>query len=126
MALTYPAFDASGNLLSPVIDNVEVIYIGYFGRAGDPAGTKYWDAQLIPHQTTSALTGIAASFSVQPEAKALYAFLNNPFTATTTGTNNALDQFINSIYINLFGHVADGTDTTGGLAYWRAEILAAL
>jgi hypothetical protein len=117
---TSPVFPFTGDSSS----QIETIYIAYFGRGGDPSGTSYWGAQLASGALN--ISQEAASFSVQPESLAQYPFLVNPLTASTTGTNNALDAFINSVYQNLFGHVADGTDTTGGLGYWRGNILSAL
>ena len=106
---------------------LEAIYIGYYGRAGDPDGTSYWTNQLLNGgSTVQTMTGIAASYSVQPESQAQYPFLANPLGATTSGAGNDLDQFINSAYQNLFGRGADGTDTSGGLGYWRGQILNAL
>jgi hypothetical protein len=101
----------------------EAIYIGYYGRGGDPDGTNYWTNQLL---NGGSMTGIAASFSVQAESRAQYPFLANPLGATTSGAGNDLDQFINSVYQNLFGRAADGTDTSGGLGYWRGQILNVL
>jgi hypothetical protein len=103
---------------------IETVYVAYFGRAGDTVGANYWGNQLATGALS--ITGEAASFSVQAESLAQYPFLANPLTASTTGANNALDGFINSVYQNLFGHAADGTDTTGGLGYWRGNILSAL
>ena len=117
---TAPVFPFTGDSSS----QIETTYIAYFGRAGEPGGTSYWGAQLASGALS--ISQEAASFSVQPESLAQYPFLVNPLTASTTGTNNALDGFINSVYQNLFGHVADGTDTTGGLGYWRGNILTAL
>jgi probable HAF family extracellular repeat protein len=118
--VTNPIFPFTGDSYS----QIETIYIAYFGRAGDPGGTTYWGGQLASGALS--ITGEAASYSVQPESLAQYPFLVNPLTASTTGANNALDGFINSVYLNLFGHAADGTDTTGGLGYWRGNILSAL
>jgi probable HAF family extracellular repeat protein len=117
---TSAIFPFTGDALS----QVETIYIAYFGRAGDPGGTNYWVGQL--NSGALNIQGGAASFSVQAEATAEYPFLASPLGASTSGTGNALDQFINSVYENLFGRVADGTDTTGGLGYWRTQILNAL
>jgi hypothetical protein len=103
---------------------IELIYIAYFGRAGDPGGTAYWGGQISLGALS--LQEEAASFSVQAESQAQYPFLQNPLTASTSGANNALDGFINSVYQNLFGRAADGTDTTGGLDYWRTQILDAV
>jgi hypothetical protein len=115
------------NVTGDAMSQIETIYIGYFGRAGDPGGTNYWTNQLLTGgSTVQTMTGIAASYSVQPEAQAQYPFLANPSGATTSGAGNQLDQFINSVYQNLFGRAADGTDTSGGLSYWRGQILNVL
>jgi hypothetical protein len=119
----FATFPFTGDAMS----QIEAIYIGYYGRAGDPDGTNYWTNQLLNGgSTVQSMTGIAASYSVQPESQAQYPFLANPLGATTSGAGNDLDQFINSVYQNLFGRAADGTDTSGGLGYWRGQILNVL
>ena len=105
------------------LSQVEDVYIGYFGRAGDPSGTNFWISALL---TGTSLNTIAAMFSTSAEAKAEYQFLANPQTSSTTGPGNALDAFITQVYQNLFGRNPDGTDTTGGLGFWRGQILTAL
>ena len=123
LMINMATFPFTGDAMS----QIEAIYIGYFGRAGDPLGTNYWTNQLLNGgATVQSMTGIAASYSVQPEAQAQYPFLANPSGATTSGAGNQLDQFINSVYQNLFGRAADGTDTSGGLGYWRGQILNVL
>ena len=54
---------------------VESIYVGYFGRAGDPSGANYWIQQRAAGVPQAA---IAASFAVQPEAVSKYPYLANP------------------------------------------------
>ena len=108
--------DVSGNVtaLSPpttmtsAFDITEALYIGYFGRAGDPGGDSYWLNQLNAGNISE--TGMAASFSIQPEATALYPFLASPSTASQA----QITSFIESAYTDLFNRAAD----TGGLAYW--------
>jgi hypothetical protein len=87
-------------------DALEAIYIGYFGRAGDPAGFTYWSNNFSLSQNQ-----IAASFSVQAESTAQYPFLANPTSATPT----QITSFIGSVYTDLFNRAAD----TSGLAYWQ-------
>ena len=95
---------------------LEMIYIGYFGRAGDPNGMNYWAQELSSAGDTvvPGLTGVAAAYSLQPEAFAQYPLLANPSTASQAD----IQTFVNAIYQNLFSHPAD----TKGLAYWMAEI----
>ena len=89
-------------------DVTEAVYIGYFGRAGDPSGDSYWLNQLNGGNISEA--GMAASFSVQAEATALYPFLASPSTASQA----QITSFIESVYADLFNRAAD----PGGLAYW--------
>lgn len=58
------------------ISQVEALYVGYFGRAGDPAGANYWvgflDAQAISlaqaaaAQRASPLSYSCASWLARP------------------------------------------------------------
>lgn len=127
-AITVDAYDATAAVWLPAsslsvvtqttfpfvsaADVVEASYIGYFGRAGDPAGDAYWLNQL----NTGAVSEntMAASFSVQPEATAMYAFLANPSGATVA----QIDSFIQSVYQDLFDRAAD----SAGLAYWQNQL----
>jgi hypothetical protein len=95
---------------------IEMIYIAYFGRAGDPDGTNYWVNELNAGGDTviSGLTGVAAAYSLAPEASAEYPLLANPSAASQTDIQTS----INAIYQNLFDRTADAA----GLAYWTAEV----
>src|SRR5258708_4259570 len=87
---------------------IESLYIGYFNRSAEPAGLAYWMAQL---EGSLPLARIAQSFSVQPEATALYPFLANP----TPGSEAA---FLGSIYGNIFNRPIDAA----GQAYWAGQL----
>jgi len=91
---------------------VEAMYIGYFGRAGDPSGDAYWLNEMNSGQITE--SGMAASFSVQNEATAEYPYLANPEGATVS----QIDQFIAQVYQNLFNRVPDAS----GEAYWQNQL----
>ena len=97
-------------------DLTEAVYIGYFGRAADPGGDAYWLGQLNSGNVSE--SGMAASFSLQPEATALYPFLANPSAATLTQINS----FIGSVYEDLFNRAPD----SGGLTYWQNQLQANL
>lgn len=99
------------------IDDIEKLYVGYFNRAGDPAGVNFWVAQYIAlGQTPAALAGIANSFSLTPEAQNLYSFLAAPLVGSPT-------SFLSSVYSNLFGRtdLSAPADVTG-IAYWTAQL----
>jgi len=90
-------------------DLTEALYIGYFGRAGDPVGDAYWLNQL--NSGIISVSGAAASFSVQAESTALY-----PFLANSVGASQAqIVSFIDSVYQDLFNRAPD----SGGLSYWQ-------
>jgi len=89
---------------------IGALYVGYFNRGADPEGLNYWLSQ-----TQLSLVEIANSFAVQPEAVALYPFLAAPNLQSIP----AIDQFITSIYQNVFERVPDAA----GLVFWRNEIL---
>jgi hypothetical protein len=124
---------AANTTLFPFANNsdiTEAIYIGYFNRAGDPSGDAYWLGQLSSGNLS--VTGVAASFSVQPETTAVYPFLANqsagsPETVTSPNgwslsvpTN--IYNFINTVYENLFDRSALADSTSTGLAYWTNQL----
>ncbi len=84
------------------------LYVGYFGRAPDSGGLYYWERDLRSGQS---LLEIANSFALSEEAGSLYPFLTSPAEYTP-------EEFITSIYRNLFGRAPDA----GGLAYWLSEL----
>jgi hypothetical protein len=90
----------SGSYLNSLTEDgqIEVLYIGYFNRAGDGGGETYWANSGL---STGA---IAESFAVQPEVIPL----GDLGSAT----------FINNVYHNLFARNADDA----GIAYWQAQI----
>ena len=98
-------------VFSTVEGGVSALYVGYFGRAGDPAGARYWSDQLYKGVMT--LPQIAASFSVQTEAVTRY-----PFLAGNRSDSTGIENFINGIFQDLLCRDAD----SGGLAYWAAQL----
>lgn len=84
----------------PTQEEVAKLYVATFNRASEAAGLTYWT------NSGDKLTEIAASFFVQPEAKALY----------PEGTSNA--SFVASVYQNLFNRDVE----TAGLNYWEDEL----
>ncbi|MEQ1887634.1 MAG: DUF4214 domain-containing protein [Alphaproteobacteria bacterium] len=91
-------------------ENITRIYAGYFNRAPDPEGLNYWVSRLNGGMS---LLDVAQSFSVQPEATALYGFLTSPGSGSPS-------SFLDSIYRNLFNRAIDGE----GLGYWTGQLNA--
>ena len=83
-------------------ENVAKIYVAYFDRAPDKAGLDYW----INESGFTDLDKVAQSFADQQETKEKY-----PDTMTN-------EEFVNTIYKNMFGRDADAE----GLKYWVEEL----
>jgi hypothetical protein len=111
-AVSLSAVTTAAYPLANITDVTEALYIGYFGRAGDPGGVAYWVTQLNAGIMSEAST--AASFSVQTETIGLYPFLASPSTASQA----QITSFIESVYADLFDRAAD----SGGLAYWDSYL----
>lgn len=88
---------------STYFDQVQQLYIAYFGRPADPVGLAYWAANI--DAANGSVAGIVAGFSASTESQALYA-----------GTTTA--QKISSIYLALFNRSPEAA----GLAYWVAQL----
>lgn len=96
------------------IDEITSLYVGYFNRAPDPAGLNFWVAQRT---AGASLEGIANSFSLVPEAQNLYGFLSAPLVGNAA-------SFLSSVYLNLFGRVANATTDPTGFTYWQNQLTA--
>jgi hypothetical protein len=81
---------------------IQRIYIGYFGRPADPIGFDYWEHVLANH----GLAPMRAAFALSTE-----------FRDLTAGVSPA--QVVNNIYLHSFGRPAE----VAGLAYW-VDLLA--
>lgn len=128
----------SGSLVSLTPDQqIEVIYIAYFGRAANSSGQTYWSNAYKTMTTPvseggygftsiGAIVNIANNFALGPEAMALYSFLANPPTipisnASTppTDAQRSVNTFLTAVYQDLFNRAPD----SGGEAYWSTQIL---
>jgi len=96
------------------------IYVGYFGRAPDPAGLDFWLDQLEQGLAAAdggrTLADIASSFALSEEAQALF-----PFLQRANEANDAeIRDFVASVFENLFDRAPDAA----GLDFWTEEIRA--
>ncbi len=99
---------------------IEALYVGYFGRAGDPAGMEFWLTQAANGMSIAA---IAASFSVQTEATNLYPFLAHPLVDDANHDNAA--AFINSVFEDMFNRPENALNDPTGFAYWLGRVVGA-
>lgn len=88
---------------------LQTFYIAYYGRAADTAGLSYWSS--VANSAVSA-GGLAGNESAVVQN--LGAATQTEFVAVY-GSNPDTPTFIDSVYNNLFGHVAD----VAGRNYWN-------
>jgi len=88
---------------STYFDQIQQLYIAYFGRPADPVGLTFWANQV--DATNGSVAAVIAGFSSSSESNALYA-----------GVSTA--QKISSIYLNLFNRLPEAA----GLAFWAAQV----
>ncbi|WP_426116491.1 beta strand repeat-containing protein [Pseudomonas sp. DSP3-2-2] len=88
---------------STYFDQIQQLYIAYFGRPADPVGLAYWAANV--DAANGSVAQVIAGFSASTESGVLYA------GATTA-------QKVSSIYLALFNRNPE----PAGLAYWVAQI----
>ena len=127
----------SGSLASLTPDQqIEAIYIAYYGRGADVGGDVYWLNRFAaltsaPDNLTvqQAAVNISESFgtSLQAETVANYAFFQAPPTIPIPDPANpppavaaSIDAFLTSVYQDLFNRAPDA----GGEAYWSQQILS--
>ncbi|MFS2161812.1 beta strand repeat-containing protein [Pseudomonas sp. Pseusp122] len=88
---------------STYLDQVQQLYIAYFGRPADPVGQRFW-AQVIDDAGGN-IASVLAGFSASNESQALYG-------ASSTA------QKVAAIYSNVFNRAPEAA----GLAYWVSQI----
>ena len=103
-------------------EQIAATYVAFFGRAADADGHEFWvgefEANLQSQGPAVLFANIASSFGISAEAKALYPFLVDPFSASDAQISSFLDE----VYNNMFNRSSD----TAGLDYWTGQIKATL
>lgn len=85
--------------MSANTNNIQKLYVAYFGRPADASGLAYWET--VVGAANGSTTAVSAAFAASAEYKATFSGLNN-------------DQIVNTIYNNLFHRDAE----VSGLLYW--------
>ncbi len=84
-------------------NQVQEMYVSYYGRPGDPAGVNFWVGKLT--ESNGDLTAIINQFGNSQEYNDRFLGLSN-------------EQLVNNIFINLFGRNAD----PAGLDFYRGRL----
>ncbi len=83
-------------------DQVQELYIAYYGRPADPEGLEYWTNQA---DSLGGVSAIVNAFGFSPEATALHEGMST-------------EQLVESLYEQLFSRTAE----LEGLQYWSGQI----
>jgi len=103
--LELATYDGALNVSQADFAQIIELYIAYFDRAPDAVGLLFW-ANAFSEGLT--LDGMAALFTPQPETQAAY----------PPGTSN--EDFVTTIYSNLFGRAPDQE----GFDFWVGQLNA--
>lgn len=95
---------------------VASFYVAYWGRSPDPEGRGYWVDKVTSGTLTAA--EVAENFALSDEAKALYAYFQNPGAATDADRR----EFVRQVYLNLLNREPDAA----GLDYWTGALTKGL
>ena len=101
LIMLFMSFNMMASENQPSEDEVTKLYVATFDRAPDSAGLLWW-----VNSSNLKLSQIAQSFFDQVETKTLY----------PNGTST--EDFVNSIYQNLFNRFSD----IAGLNYWVGDL----
>ncbi|WP_395589437.1 DUF4214 domain-containing protein [Pseudomonas sp. TR47] len=88
---------------SNYLDQIQQLYVAYFGRPADPEGLNFWSEQV--DREGGSLNSVISGFSASTESQALHG-------------NFTTAQVIQAIYANLFSREPD----PDGLAFWQEQI----
>lgn len=88
---------------STYFDQVQQLYIAYFGRPADSVGQAYWADRI--DTANGSITAVIAGFSASAESAALF------------GSSTSAQKVI-AIYQNAFNRAPE----PAGLAYWVAQL----
>lgn len=122
-----PSVDLLG---APLDAQASALYVGYFGRAADPAGLDFWTGELRQavrpiaeggKGTTSgqALKDMAEGMRLGDEAQTLFPVID-PDRDPSAVTVDEIATFVDAVFQNLFNRSPEGTpdDPETGLGFW--------
>ena len=120
-----PVETAIGLPPQEVMSQLEGLYIGYFGRAGDSPGVEYWMTQALTQMAQGAtlqqaILGISASFAVSAENDPYSILATQPLDPQNPQQVALATAFIEQVYEQAFDRRVDA----GGLQYWLDQLFS--
>ncbi|MFO1163251.1 MAG: DUF4214 domain-containing protein [Reyranellaceae bacterium] len=108
-----------------VMSQLEGLYVGFFGRAGDPTGVNYWMGQALTQLAGGAslsqvMLNISASFAVSPENAKYSSLATQPLDPQNPQQVALATSFIQQLYQYAFSRDAD----PAGLQYWLNQLFS--
>ena len=114
-----PAATTIGLPPQEVIAQVESLYVGYFGRAGDVDGVALWSNQTLKAMQNGAslfdaINTVSAAFAASPENTPYNTLANVALNPNNQAQVALATSFIKQVYQYSFGRPADAD----GVAFW--------
>lgn len=108
-----------------VMSQLEGLYVGFFGRAGDSPGAQYWMTQALTQlaqgaSLQQAMLSISASFAASPENYPYSVLATQPLNPQNPQQVALATAFIQQVYENAFDRKADAA----GLQYWLSQLFS--
>lgn len=102
-----------------VMSQIESLYVGYFGRAGDIDGVAYWSNKTFAAMQDGsslydAINTVSASFAASAENAPYNSLANVPLNPSDPAQVALATSFIKQVYQYSFGRPADAE----GVAFW--------
>jgi len=103
-----------------VMNQLEGLYIGFFGRAGDAAGIEYWMNKSLGQMAqgasvSQAMISVSSAFAISAENGPYAALATQPLNPQSPHQVALATSFIEQVYQNSFNRAAD---------CWRPAVLA--
>lgn len=108
-----------------VYSQLQALYVGYFGRAGDAEGVEYWSevavSRLLQGQSVDeVIHDIGQAFAQSPENGVYAALAGVELDRNNSAQVALVTDLINQTYQYLFSRVAD----TGGFDFWYEALFS--
>jgi hypothetical protein len=108
-----------------IYTQIEALYVGYFGRAGDPQGLQFYSQAAVKdllngQSLPSIMQSFSQVFATSAENGAYAALTAAPLDRSNAEQVSLATSFINQTYQFLFSRTAD----TGGFDFWFDQLFS--
>lgn len=108
-----------------VYAQIEALYLGFFGRAGDPQGLEYYSQEAVQdllngQSLPTIMQAFSQVFATSAENGAYTALTEAPLDRSNAEQVSLATSFIDQTYQFLFSRTAD----TGGFDYWFDQLFS--